>query len=122
MMIVVSSEPCAGARVVHLAGALDASDDPTEVVERIVREAGTGPLVVDLTGLTPPVGPEVGVLLEALARAPARSATVLVHPDLATRRALRAVAGGLPVVPSNDLALHGRFAAAIAAEANPGDA
>ncbi len=107
-MIVLTTEPCAGARVVHLAGAFEATDDPIALVDHLIGEAGAGPLIIDLTGLSPPLGPETELLLAALAHAPTHPATALVHPDLETRRALRATAGGMPVVPSNDLVLHGR--------------
>jgi len=98
---------------VHVDGSLDAHDDVGALVDSLNREAGSRPLVIDLTGLEPPNGPGVDALLGFLAHAPTRAATVLVHPDLETRRVLRAAAEGLPVVPSNEMVLHGRFAAAI---------
>ena len=112
-MIVFRTESCGAARVVHLDGSLESTDDPVALVGRLVAEAGRNPLVVDLTGLSPATGPGVSTLLRALAHAPTSTATVLVHPDLEARRALRALAEGLPVVPSHDLVLQGPFAAAI---------
>lgn len=118
-MIVITTDRCEGAQVVHIEGAFDAADDPVSLVAHLSRAVGEQPLVLDLAGLDPATGPKVEMLLAALAHAPTRAATVLVHPDLTTRRALRASSDGLPVVPSNDLVLHGRFAAAIAANAGP---
>ncbi len=121
-MIAFTTEPCNGTRVVHLAGDFAPTDDPVALVDHLAVDGGSEPLVLDLAGLTKPTGPEVEILLATLARAPLHAATVLVHPDLETRRALRAAAGRLPVVPSNDLVLHGRFAAAIAAHEKPEEA
>jgi hypothetical protein len=113
-MIDHTSEPCEGACVVHLDGTFEPTDDPLALVDLLAAEAQHKPLVIDLSGVRPAICPEVTVLVQALAHAPTHGATVLVHPDLETRRVLRAAADGLPVVPSNDLVLHGRFAAALA--------
>lgn len=118
-MIVFTTERCGGACVAHIAGSFGSSDDPTQLVEQLVTESGTHPLVVDLSKLEPATGPMVTMLLRSLAIAPKRDTTVVVHPDLETRRHLRANAHGLPVVPSNDLMLHGRFASALVAHEPP---
>ena len=102
-MIVFTTERCEGACVVHVDGFFEPSDDPTVLVQRFVDESGANPLVVDLSGVEPPTGAKVTTLLQLLAVAPKRETTVLVHPDLETRRLLRAQANGLPVVPSSDL-------------------
>lgn len=120
-MIVFTTERCEWACVVHLEGSFEASDDPTQLVERLVAESRSSPLVVDLGGVEPTTGPEVSMLLRLLATAPKHDTTVLVHPDLETRRSLRARAHGLPVVPSNDLVLHGRFASALVAHEPPAE-
>ena len=115
-MIVYTSEPFDGACVVHLDGSFQPSDDAAALAMHLVNEAGQLPLLIDLSGLHPATGAQVGALLRSLANAPARSTTVIVHPDLETRRWLRARGHGLPVVPSNDLVLQGRFASALVAD------
>lgn len=114
-MIVFTSERCRGASVVHLDGSFEPTDDPTKLVKRILDDSGSNPVVVDLSGVEPLSGPEVAMLLRLLAATPKRDTTVLVHPDLETRRTLRARSNGLPVLPSGDLALHGRFASTLVA-------
>lgn len=113
-MIVFTTEPRAGTRVVRVDGGFEPIDDPAALVDHLTREAGSDPLIIDLTGLEPVCGPGVVALLSALAHSPSRTSTVLVHPDLATRRALRSVAEGIPVVPDPAAALSGRFSAALA--------
>lgn len=116
-MIVFTTEPRAGTRVVRLDGGFERIDEPARLVDHLAREAGSEPLIIDLTGLEPADGPGVDALLSALAHAPSRASTVLVHPDLETRRALRSAAEGILVVPDPDVALRGRCAAALAARA-----
>ena len=115
-MIVFTTERRKGACMVHLDGALDASDDPEKLVEHLVASAGTMPLLIDLSGLESVDAPMVGPLLRRLASAPTHETTALIHADLTARRHLRAVSNGLPVVPTDDLVLHGCFASALVAE------
>lgn len=118
-MIMITTERCEGGCVVHIKGSFEPSDDPFALVEHLVEVTGSDPLMVDLTGLVPSLGPKSTSLVRALAHAPTRGITVLIHPDLETRRALRAAAYGLPVVPSNDLVLHGRFASSLFSQQPP---
>ena len=114
-MIEFTTDSCEGACVVHISGSFEPSDDPVHLVEHVVEQVGDQPLIVDLSRLEPLTGTKVTILLRALARAISHATTVLIHPDLDARRSLRARAHGLPVVPSNDLVLHGRFASALVA-------
>ena len=116
-MISFTSEPFQGTCVVHLAGSFE-SDDPIRVASVLIDEAGAAPLLVDLSAVHAPDGPEIRALVRGLAAAPTQCTTVLIHPDLETRRSLRAHAYGLPVVPTNDLALLGCRASALVASAN----
>lgn len=118
-MIEIRTERSDGARIVRIEGSLGPEDDPTALVSRLTREAGSGPLVIDLAGLEPLSCPEVRVLLAMLASACTASVTAIVHPDLEARRLLRAASRGVPVAPSLDLVLGGRFAAAMVAEERP---
>ncbi|WP_426573759.1 hypothetical protein [Aquihabitans sp. McL0605] len=117
-MIVVTTEHCGGACIVHLGGVLDASDQADVLVEHLIDGAGETPLLIDLTEVHLPSGPRMDELLLRLAAGPAQHTTVLIHPDLETRHDLRAVGHGLPVLPSSDLVLHGRFAPALIARSH----
>jgi len=118
-MIEIRTERSDGARIVRVEGSFGPEDDPAALVSRLTREAGNGPLVVDLGGLEPLSCPEVHVLLAMLASACTACVTAIVHPDLEARRLLRAASRGIPVAPSTDLVLGGRFAAAMVAERRP---
>lgn len=98
-VIVFTTERSSGPLVVYLDGSLEPGDDPGPLIDHLVGEAGCDELVIDLAGVSPPAGPGVNVFLAALAHARGHPAVVLVHPDLEARRALRAAAGGMPVVP-----------------------
>jgi hypothetical protein len=118
-MIEIRTERSDGARIVRVVGSFGPDDDPAALVARLSRDAGSGPLVVDLAGLEPVSGPEVRVLLAALGGGCTAGVTAIVHPDLEARRLLRAASRGIPVAPSTDLVLGGRFAAAMVAERRP---
>jgi hypothetical protein len=107
--------------VVHVSGAFDAAEDPEVLVERLVAEAGADPLMVDLSGLHAAMSPAATAFVHALARAPIHRTIGLIHPDLETRRALRARSNGLPVVPSNDLVLNGHFASKLFSQQRPAE-
>ena len=114
-MIIVTVERASGACVVRLGGCFEPADDPSRLAADLIRDAGGDPLLVDLEGMDPVVCRQTEALMDVLARSPRCATTVLVHPDLETRRVLRAGSHGLSVVPSHDLALDGRFASALVA-------
>lgn len=114
-MISFTSQRFEGACVVHLLGTFGEDDDPIGVAADLIEEAGAAPLLVDLSGVRPADGYPVRALVRGLAGAPTQCTTVLIHPDLETRRSLRAESHGLPVVPSSDLVLHGCYASALVA-------
>ncbi|WP_426573758.1 hypothetical protein [Aquihabitans sp. McL0605] len=118
-MVLFTTAHCDGACVVHLVGSLEESDEPSLLADHLVEAAAEDPLLVDLSGLHPAGGPKLSALLRCLASRPTHSTTVLIHPDLETRRLLRADSQGLPVLPSNDLGRHGRFASALIARSHP---
>ncbi|MBX3286051.1 MAG: hypothetical protein KF703_11960 [Actinobacteria bacterium] len=113
-MIVFTTEQRDGACLVRLFGLFSADDAPSALVERLERVGRGGPLVLDLTEVTPVPGSAVTELIARLEASPRRSATVLVHADLDARRALRSLTRRLPVVPDVAQAVGGHFAAALA--------
>lgn len=117
-MIVVTMERCDGTWLAHLVGRFEVGDEPRALAARLVAEAGSSPLAVDLSEVTDATGPDVGILVRALAGSRLRTTTALIHADLETRRTLRASSDGIPVVPSHEQILHGCFPSNLVARAS----
>lgn len=114
-MLAKRIERIEGACVVHLEGTLEKSDDLAELFVDIAREIGPAPLVLDLSALHLSGGGGIPPFLVELSRSTLRDRVVLAHRDLETRRTVRAMARGVPVVPCDDLALLGRHVSAVLA-------